>query len=194
MSNKQDCPSLREPAASPPAACTIPPAPLTERNLCVHEELSEMHLLSDPTIPSWIDSLIAEERIHVFHSQLGFSLSDPDAAPSDDIASEGEQLSQAVYTASTCPPKVESASSANNQLPSSLKLFENKIAMDQKSINRETPLERFLTPGYSDPCFYAKPALANAGIQPGTSEGREKRKQMAKENVELVVSRRVDSP
>ncbi|RAH66459.1 uncharacterized protein BO66DRAFT_442030 [Aspergillus aculeatinus CBS 121060] len=195
MANKQDPPSARTAAATTQRpGLTSLPAPLIERNLAIHEELSEMHAHTESTVPSWIDSLIAEERIHAYYSQLGVSLCEPPAVANHDIESGMKQLLQVDYSSSTKQqPSARLAASSDNQVSASLKLFESKVALDQTNIRHETPLERFLTPGYSDPCFYAQPALAQAGIQLGSLEGKEKRKRMARENVEHVVSRRVDS-
>ncbi|RAH83778.1 hypothetical protein BO86DRAFT_34517 [Aspergillus japonicus CBS 114.51] len=192
--NKLDPPSARRATATQGLGLTSLPAPLIERNLAIHEELSEMHAQSESTVPSWIDSLIAEERIHAYYAQLGVSLCEPPAVAHHDIESDLEQLRQVDYASTTKQqPNVRFAASSKNQVSASLKLFESKVALDQTNIRHETPLERFLTPGYSDPCFYAQPALAQAGIQLGSLEGKEKRKRMARENVERVVSRRVDS-
>ncbi|OJJ99420.1 hypothetical protein ASPACDRAFT_44083 [Aspergillus aculeatus ATCC 16872] len=194
MANKQDPPSARTAAATQCPVLTSLPAPLIERNLAIHEELTELHAHTESTVPSWIDSLIAEERIHAYYSQLGVSLCEPTAVADHDIESDVEQLPQVDYASSTKQrPDARFTVSSDNQVCASLKLFESKVALDQTNIRHETPLERFLTPGYSDPCFYAQPALAQAGIQLGSLEGKEKRKRMARENVERVVSRRVDS-
>ncbi|RAK78586.1 uncharacterized protein BO72DRAFT_506855 [Aspergillus fijiensis CBS 313.89] len=185
------------------SACPIPlPLPrlptLITRNLSSYTyratNIPPQHAHTESTVPSWIDSLIAEERIHAYYSQLGVSLCEPPAVANHDIESGMEQLLQVDYSSSTKQqPSARLAASSDNQVPASLKLFESKVALDQTNIRHETPLERFLTPGYSDPCFYAQPALAQAGIQLGSLEGKEKRKRMARENVERVVSRRVDS-
>ncbi|PYH47909.1 uncharacterized protein BP01DRAFT_421593 [Aspergillus saccharolyticus JOP 1030-1] len=207
MSNNdfQDLPSTRVSAAP---ASTAFSASLTESNLSIHEEQSErvspltcsfQQALSEPTVPSWIDTLIAEERIHAYHSQLGSSLCElPLLANHETKLDTEQQLAQAQgpYASSAKQPSTAQPAAGpdnHDQVPISLKLFENMGSLGQGSIRHERPLERFLTPGYSDPCFYTKPALAQIGVKLGSMEDKEKRKQLARENVELAVSRRVDS-
>ncbi|OOG00193.1 hypothetical protein ASPCADRAFT_127062 [Aspergillus carbonarius ITEM 5010] len=143
--------------------------PLTEHNLSLHNR-HQQHI--DPKTPvptrTWIDSLIASERIHLFTTQLTHSLSHP--LPTNlDIDIDLQPISNLPH-ASALPP---------------FKLFEHTYTHHQ-TMHQETPLERFLTPGYSDPCYVIKPALADMGVQFGSLEGGEKRRRMARANVEVV--------
>lgn len=76
-------------------------------------------------------------------------------------------------------------SSDPNQLDSSLKLFMPTC----KGQLEETPAERFLTPGFSDPPCFAKLTLASINTPFGDAEAMREREQMAKQNVKLVLRR-----
>jgi hypothetical protein len=70
-----------------------------------------------------------------------------------------------------------------NQLNNSLKLF-----MPKSSGKIETPVvERFLTPGFSDPGWFARLTLASINTPFGDADAMGEREQMAKLNVEQLV-------
>ncbi|RAL02906.1 uncharacterized protein BO80DRAFT_423357 [Aspergillus ibericus CBS 121593] len=137
--------------------------PLTEHNLSLHNQSQHQDL--NPPVPTrtWIDSLIASERTHLFTTQLALSLSN--LPPINiDIDADLQHITDLPHSPS-------------------LKLFEHT---HHQTMHQETPLERFLTPGYSDPCYVVKSALAGMGVQFGSLEGGEARRKMARENVEVV--------
>jgi hypothetical protein len=69
-----------------------------------------------------------------------------------------------------------------SQLNNSLKLF-----MPKSSGKLATPvLERFLTPGFSDPAWFARLTLASINTPFGDAEAMGEREQMAKLNVERL--------
>lgn len=80
-------------------------------------------------------------------------------------------MNQATSEQTTCP----------QQLDNSLKLFsrEGKERIDD-------PVQRFLTPGSSEPRLFAKPALKESNIPFGSMETVEAREQMARANVEAL--------
>ncbi|PYI02069.1 hypothetical protein BO78DRAFT_287188, partial [Aspergillus sclerotiicarbonarius CBS 121057] len=156
--------------------------PLTEHNLSLHNQHQHQHQdpvslpkslplhnpsnkTQSPPVPTrtWIDSLIASERIHLFTTQLALPLSNPQPTTID-IDADLQHITNLPHI-------------------SSLKLFEHT---HHQTMHQETPLERFLTPGYSDPCYVVKPALAGMGVQFGSLEGGEERRKMARDNVEVV--------
>ncbi|KAJ9272491.1 hypothetical protein DTO212C5_1218 [Paecilomyces variotii] len=115
---------------------------------------------------SWVDKVINDERVCLFHSQLGMAMSHYQD-PSSRAANE---------TGALAHRKDEGQSS------DALKLFRPRQELFQ-----ESPLERFLAPdGCSDPSYFARPALAEMGIPFGSSETIEVRKRAAKENAERV--------
>jgi hypothetical protein len=121
-----------------------------------------------------MEKVIIEEQTHIFHSQLGIKCSNLRNQGSIDIEQAMDQLSQAVSGSNT------------DQMSGSLKLFEQQ---QQRGACRETPLERFLSPdGCSDLSYFARPALAQMGTRFGDMEGREKRREKAKENVDSMAS------
>ncbi|PWY70396.1 hypothetical protein BO94DRAFT_590306 [Aspergillus sclerotioniger CBS 115572] len=142
--------------------------PLTEHNLSLHNQ--HQHIESNPPVPTstWVDSLIASERVHLFTTQLAQSLSNPPPTNMD-IDTDLQNISNLSHDSALSP----------------FKLFEHTYTHHQ-TVYQETPLERFLTPGYSDPCYVVKSALADMGVQFGSLEGGEKRKKIARANVEVV--------
>ena len=73
-------------------------------------------------------------------------------------------------------------SSDPSQLDISLKLF-----MPKPSGELEAPVERFLTPGFSDPIYFARPTLASINTPFGDAEAMVEREKMAKWNVKQVM-------
>ncbi|KAJ9293131.1 hypothetical protein DTO271G3_8075 [Paecilomyces variotii] len=115
---------------------------------------------------SWVDKVINDERVCLFHSHLGMTDLDNERWPSR-AANETDALA---------PGNDEGQSS------DVLKFFRPRQELFQ-----ESPLERFFTPdGCSDPSYFARPALAKMGIPFGSSETTEVRKRAAKENAERV--------
>lgn len=101
--------------------------------------------------------------MHLVHSRLGMVMLNKRPSSSE-AASERD--------AQTRQEKQEE----NSDL---LKLFERR----QESF-QETPMERFLTPGCSDPSYFARPALAKMGTPFGDSQTKEVRMMSAKADVE----------
>ncbi|KAE8386424.1 hypothetical protein BDV23DRAFT_196440 [Aspergillus alliaceus] len=152
-----------------------PRGSLTERNIALHNALEESKESGD-NVMSWMEKVIAEERIHKYYSQLGaerFNLHNQGLV---DIEHAMGRLSHVAFGSNT--------QGSNEQMSESLKLFEQH----QQGVYRETPLERFLTPdGCSDLSYYARGALAEMETEFGDMEGQEKRREKAKNNVELVI-------
>ncbi|KAE8357795.1 hypothetical protein BDV27DRAFT_80234 [Aspergillus caelatus] len=152
-----------------------PNSNLTERNLALHNIIEESEE-SGNGVTSWIEKVIADERIHQYYSQLGIQRLSEHDQDNVDIEQAMDHLSQATFTSKSAE--------THNQTNESLKLFEQQ----QPGVYRETPLERFLTPdGCSDLSFYAREALSQMGTELGDMEGQDKRKAKAKENMELVI-------
>ncbi|KAB8204425.1 hypothetical protein BDV34DRAFT_117256 [Aspergillus parasiticus] len=152
-----------------------PNSNLTERNLALHNIIEESEEPGNG-VTSWIEKVIADERIHQYYSQLGIQrLSTLDQADVD-VERAMDHLSQ--------DTSASNSAETHNQTNESLKLFEQQ----QLGAYRETPLERFLTPdGCSDLSFYAREALSQLGTELGDMEGQDKRKAKTKENMDLVI-------
>ncbi|KAE8382831.1 hypothetical protein BDV26DRAFT_288136 [Aspergillus bertholletiae] len=164
--------------ASKSSTDEVPYSNLTEKNLALHNIIEESEE-SNNGVTSWIEKVIAEERIHQHFSQFGTQLLGTRDQDKVDIEQAMDRLSQATY--------VSNSAETYNQTIESLKLFEQQ----QPGGFRETPLERFLTPdGCSDPSFYAREALSQMGTELGDMEGQGKRKARTKENMEVVIRNR----
>ncbi|PWY92771.1 hypothetical protein BO70DRAFT_349087 [Aspergillus heteromorphus CBS 117.55] len=159
------------------------PLPLTEENLSAHTQQMEStthththnHNHTDKhthPIPSWVEELITEERIRLSISQHALTPTNPKNISPDDIQAIMDAITvtspktHPFYTSKlwdTAPPKTA-----------------------DRVLYRETPLERFLTPGNCEPCYFDKMALAAVGIQYGSLESCGVRRAMAERNVEVA--------
>jgi hypothetical protein len=74
-----------------------------------------------------------------------------------------------------------SSTAATTELDS-LKIFEQH----RPFMYLETPLERFLTPGSSDPSYFSRPTLAHMGVQYGSMEGAKERSDIARGHVKAI--------
>lgn len=122
-----------------------------------------------------------EERIHLFHSQLGMSSlgNQPDM---DNVGNCAKQQINSYRDRNSSPTQ--------RMIDTNLKLFKQG-----QEIFAEEPLERFLTPdGCSDPSFFARPALAKMDMPFGSAEKIDDRKRKARSNAELVRMRKLNTP
>lgn len=156
---------------------------LTERHLALHQEsyasvrtTELIHIYSltrnkDPKLQTtWAEQVVREENIQAFHSQSGML----HASRSGSLPQTGKPLHQPNQAA-------DEQASGPQQLDNSLKLF----SLAEKE-NIDDPVQRFLTPGSSDPPLFAKPALNALNISFGSMETVETREQMARANVDAV--------
>lgn len=100
----------------------------------------------------WLEKVIAEEQTHRSSSRMSKTLSGMQLragdADIDDYLDCLEQGMRSSFTAAT--------TDADH-----LKMFEQQ----RPFMYIETPLERFLTPGSSDPSYFSRPTLANMGFR-----------------------------
>lgn len=64
-----------------------------------------------------------------------------------------------------------------------LKMFEQQ----RPFMYIETPLERYLTPGSSDPCYFSRPTLANMGFRYGAKRSTDMTRDHVKATKEEVL-------
>ncbi|KAL4921774.1 hypothetical protein BDW62DRAFT_96173 [Aspergillus aurantiobrunneus] len=146
--------------------------PLTKRNLAIHDQLLQTQPATE-AITSWVENIILEEQTHLFCSQLSASLSDMHLGAGDtDIERDMDRLDQRIRTTPT-------AATTNRD---NLKILERQ----RPFMYLETPQERFLTPGSSDPSYFSRPAMAHMGIQYGSMEGRKQREDVARGHLEAI--------
>ncbi|PTU17523.1 hypothetical protein P175DRAFT_0504818 [Aspergillus ochraceoroseus IBT 24754] len=164
----------KETKAKKPKDDGVGQKPLTEDNLESHNELLNRQPPTERVL-SWAEQIIAEERTHQFHAQLTASVANMQTEGTNmelDLGHIDQQISAATTTGKL------------DQTVGSLKLFEQR-----PSACLETPLERFLTPGSSDPSYFHQPALAHMGIQFGSMEGAAERRDIARANAEVARDR-----
>ncbi|KAL4779387.1 hypothetical protein BJX76DRAFT_91072 [Aspergillus varians] len=153
--------------------------PLTKRNLEVHDQLLQSHKVTE-TITSWVEKVILEEQTHLLCSQLGIFLTDLHLHAGDtDIERDMDRLDQRIRTSSTA---------ATTDMEH-LELFEQQ----RPFMYLESPLERFLTPGSSDPSYFSRPTLAYVGIQYGSMEGSKERADMVRDHVEATKDKAIQA-
>ncbi|KAL4949041.1 hypothetical protein BDW69DRAFT_175247 [Aspergillus filifer] len=150
--------------------------PLTKHNLAIHEQLLQAQHTNTDEIASWVDSVILEEQTHLFCSQMGATLAGmhPEAEPTAENTEHktGHLVEQ---------DQIPSTTTSTDFKP--LKIFEHQ---HRSLMYPESPLERFLTPGSSDPSYFSRTTLAHVGLQFGSMEARKKRSDSAKGHVEAV--------
>ncbi|GLA62605.1 hypothetical protein AtubIFM55763_008778 [Aspergillus tubingensis] len=170
---------------------------LTEHNLFIHDQTVINHdskqTLSqnqDNTqkqnqIPSWLTTLIFSERMHKLNSQLALNISsnnttNPTKNTDIDIDADIQHITNVL---SSLPP--------HDPLFSRFKLLEDILSTQthnrqENDDSNPIPLERFLTPGHSDPYYIVERALEELGIPFGSVESGEVRRNMARENVDAA--------
>ncbi|KAL4926944.1 uncharacterized protein BDV17DRAFT_138918 [Aspergillus undulatus] len=157
-------------------ATTYARHPLTKYNLAIHDRLLEDQHATD-AITAWVDKVILEEQNHLFCSQMGVALSDMRLSAgasnaNSHIEQEMERIGEGV--------KLSSSTGPTGGGP--LKIFEQQRPLTYL----ESPLERYLTPGSSDPSYFSRPTMAHGGSQYGSMEGRKERRDMVRGHVEVV--------
>ncbi|KAL4879588.1 hypothetical protein BJY04DRAFT_219930 [Aspergillus karnatakaensis] len=155
-------------------ASTVTRHPLTQRNLAIHTRLLQAQQIATEKITSWAEEVIMEEQTQLVYSQLGASISDaPPNTKDKDIERQMDRLDQRI-----------SSAAATTDLES-LKVFEQQ----RPFMYLETPVERFLTPGSSDPSYFSRPTLAHIGLRFGNMEGAKERADMARAHVKAIRDR-----
>ncbi|KAL4960747.1 uncharacterized protein BDV14DRAFT_136919 [Aspergillus stella-maris] len=150
--------------------------PLTKHNLAIHEQLLQAQNTATDEIALWVDKVILEEQTHLFCSQMGTTLSAMhlEAEPTTKTTEyKTDQLSE------QC--QIPSTTTSTDFKP--LKIFEQQ---QRFLMYPESPLERFFTPGSSDPSYFSRTTLAHVGLQFGSMESRKERVDMAKGHVEAA--------
>ncbi|PWY68272.1 hypothetical protein BO83DRAFT_439167 [Aspergillus eucalypticola CBS 122712] len=170
---------------------------LTEHNLFIHDQTiinhDSKHTLNqtqDNTqkqnqIPSWLTTLISSERMHKLNIQLALNISSNNTANSTkntdiDIDADIQHITNVL---SSLPP--------HDPLFSRFKLLEDILSTQahnrqENDDSNPIPLERFLTPGYSDPYYIVERALEELGIPFGSLESGDVRRNMARDNVDAA--------
>ncbi|BCR93980.1 uncharacterized protein AKAW2_11026S [Aspergillus luchuensis] len=170
---------------------------LTEHNLFIHDQTiinhdskQALNQTQDNTqkqnqIPSWLTTLISSERMHKLNAQLALDISSNNTAnPTKDTDIDIDaDIQHITNVLSSLPP--------HDPLFSRFKLLEDifgtQVHNHQKNDDSNpSPLERFLTPGCSDPYYIVERALEELVIPFGSLESGEVRRNMARENVEAA--------
>ncbi|GAQ47505.1 similar to An02g12310 [Aspergillus niger] len=166
---------------------------LTEHNLFIHDQTIINHdskQTQDNTqkqnqIPSWLTTLISSERMHKLNAQLALNISSNNPAnPTNDTDIDIDaDIQHITNVLSSLPP--------HDPIFSRFKLLEDILGTQahnrqENDDSNPIPLERFLTPGYSDPYYIVGRALEELGIPLGSLESGEVRRNVARENVDAA--------
>ncbi|KAI9376300.1 hypothetical protein BJX61DRAFT_538998 [Aspergillus egyptiacus] len=150
--------------------------PLTQRNLAIHEQLLKSEQHATEAVSAWVERVIQEERTHLFCAQKSTSMTEVHLHVCDtNIERDMNLLDQGIQLSSTV---------ASTDLEST-KLFKQQ----RPFMFLHSPLDRFLTPGSSDPSYFSRPALAQMGIRYGSMEGSKERSEIALGHVRAVQDR-----
>ncbi|GLA82939.1 hypothetical protein AtubIFM56815_007130 [Aspergillus tubingensis] len=170
---------------------------LTEHNLFIHDQTiinhdskQTLNQTQDNTqkqnqIPSWLTTLISSERMHKLNAQLALNISssnttNPTKNTDIDIDADIQHITNVL---SSLPP--------HDPLFSRFKLLEDILSTQTHNLQEHDdsnpiPLERFLTPGHSDPYYIVERALEELGVPFGGLEGGEIRRNVGRENVDAA--------
>ncbi|XRM37593.1 hypothetical protein ABZX51_001058 [Aspergillus tubingensis] len=170
---------------------------LTEHNLFIHDQTiinhdskQTLNQTQDNTqkqnqIPSWLTTLISSERMHKLNAQLALSISSSNTAnPTKDTDIDIDaDIQHITNVLSSLPP--------HDPIFSRFKLLEDILSTQthnrqENDDSNPIPLERFLTPGHSDPYYIVERALEELGVPFGSLESGEVRRNVARENVEAA--------
>ncbi|KAL2835085.1 hypothetical protein BDW59DRAFT_3045 [Aspergillus cavernicola] len=156
-------------------AATVTRQPLTKDNLTLHDQLLQNHHATEE-ISSWVERVIIEEQTHLLYAHQRTSISNMHVHGGDNtIERDTDPLDQRLQIPSTA-----AATDLDNT-----KLFKQQ----RPFMFLESPLERFLTPGSSDPTYFSRPALAHMGVQYGSMEGLKERSDITRGHVKKVRDR-----
>ncbi|KAL6240173.1 hypothetical protein BDW75DRAFT_235994 [Aspergillus navahoensis] len=155
-------------------ATTTTRHPLTKRNLTILDRLLQNKHTSE-TITSWAEKVISEEQMHLLCTQPAISLDGMHTPIGDNECDMSIFFppARAIPTAETTRTDVDSSQVIKAQTP---RLF----------MCLESPLERYLTPGSSEPSHFSRSALALMGLQYGDMEGKRERAEIARGHVEVA--------
>lgn len=143
-------------------------------------------------IPSWLITLISSEHMHKLNSQLALNLSKlPSTTTSNNTSNTTKDTDIDIDADIQHITNVLSSLPPHDPIFSRFKLLEDILSTQAHSrqenlSSNPIPLERFLTPGYSDPYYIVERALEELGIPFGNLESGEMRRNMARENVDAV--------
>ncbi|RDW86715.1 uncharacterized protein DSM5745_03357 [Aspergillus mulundensis] len=151
--------------------------PLTKRNLAILDRLLQSKHTTGP-ITSWAEKVISEEQLQLLCSQPRTALSGKSLLTGDsttettierdmDLSTQGVRIPSIAATTTTDP----------------FKIFEDG---QRPFMCLESPLERYLTPGSSEPSYFSRSALAQVGLQYGDMEGKRERADIARGHLETV--------
>ncbi|KAL3482492.1 hypothetical protein BJX99DRAFT_252745 [Aspergillus californicus] len=147
--------------------------PLTERNLAIHEQKIQSQIHATEPVSLWVEQVIAEEQTHLYCAQQNAStFGNPVPASKASIERGMNLLDQGKMVSSTAP--TTDVEGCKQQRP---------------FMFLASPLDRFLTPGSSDPSYFSRPALAHMGIRYGGMEGAKERSDIARGHVEMIKER-----
>ncbi|KAL4901358.1 hypothetical protein BDW74DRAFT_181929 [Aspergillus multicolor] len=154
--------------------------PLTKRNLAILDRLLQ-NKHTTGTITSWAEKVISEEQLQLLCSQpstnvSGTSLLTGDSTNDTTVERDIGRPTQGVRLPST------DATTTTGTDP--FKIFEGDGQRPFMCL--ESPLERYLTPGSSEPSYFSRSALAQVGLQYGDMEGKRERAHIARGHAETV--------
>ncbi|KAL4765544.1 uncharacterized protein BDW70DRAFT_65162 [Aspergillus foveolatus] len=161
-------------------ATTTTRHPLTKRNLAILDRLLQNKHTSE-TITSWAEKVISEEQIHLLCTQPATSLDDMHPPAGDDATYLNVERDMDIFVqpARSLPP----VDTTRTDVDSS-KVIE--VDVSRPFMCLESPLERYLTPGSSEPSHFSRSALAHVGLQFGDMEGKKERAEIARGHVEVA--------
>jgi hypothetical protein len=181
-------------------ATTTTRHPLTKRNLAILDRLLQsvssycscirvqrgpncefLQKHTSETITSWAEKVISEEQMHLLCTQPATSLDGMHPPAGDDATDLKVERDMAMF--------VQSARSLPTEDTKRTDVDSSKVIEVETSrpfMCLESPLERYLTPGSSEPSHFSRSALAHVGLQYGDMEGKKERAEMARGHVEVA--------
>ncbi|KAL3430488.1 hypothetical protein BDV09DRAFT_189246 [Aspergillus tetrazonus] len=161
-------------------ATTTTRHPLTKRNLAILDRLLQNKHTSE-TITSWAEKVISEEQMHLLCIQPATSLDGMHPSAGDDATDLNAERDMAMFVQSA--RSLPTVDTTRTDVDSS-KVIE--VETSRPFMCLESPLERYLTPGSSEPSHFSRSALAHVGLQYGDMEGKKERAEIARGHVEVA--------
>ncbi|KAL4996396.1 hypothetical protein BDV10DRAFT_187189 [Aspergillus recurvatus] len=149
-------------------ATTTTRHPLTKRNLAILDRLLQNKHTSE-TITSWAEKVISEEQMHLLCTQPATPLDGMHIPIVEKAINPNIECDMAIFAQPT--PTLPTADKTRTDVDSSHVI---KVQTPRPFMCLESPLERYLTPGSSEPSHFSRSALAHVGLQYGDMRGKKR--------------------
>ncbi|KAL4980582.1 hypothetical protein BDW66DRAFT_147016 [Aspergillus desertorum] len=161
-------------------ATTTTQHPLTKRNLAILDRLLQNKHASEK-VTSWAEKVISEEQMQLFCTKPPTTLDGMQLPTGDKVIDPNIECDMAIFAQ---PARSHRTADTTRTDVDSSQLI--KVQTPRPFMCLESPLERYLTPGSSEPNHFSRLALAHVELRYGDMEGKRERAEIARGHVEVV--------